>query len=546
MIFSMNKKSFFILISILIVAPGLSLAWSLSQTFFVDFNYDASSRTQIETQLIKTTNQLYFYADKNWYNNLQEKNQFASVLYSLATEFENKIYPNLTKILGSEDKPGIDNDQRLVIVIEPLKESYGGYVRVSDNYPKSVAKESNEGQIIYLNANLILKRDLNFLTYELAHEFAHLITLKQKPNSDIWFYELISEFAGQVSTQDSSKITLKKAQDFLYSAEVNLKDWKNSDKDYAKVYLLALYLREQFQNDLFKEVLNYPSNDAIISFDEALKSKGLSFDEVYLNWLITNVLNNCENNSKYCYKDPNLKDFSVTPYSYYLPMQEKSLLSVTDSIMPFTGKWQKINGGKATVELKFDIPQQTPITKIPYIIENTSGKKTLGFFDFSLSNIGKLYVQKIGTENKSIYFIPYLGSKVTENKLYYYSFEVQSLSDSNETEQKIIEELLKKVEELKRQLAKLQFQIAASKTYQNNPNCSLFERDLYYGMESEEVKCLQQFLANLGDDIYPEKLVTGYYGPLTLAAVKRYQTLKGIITTGYFGPLTRAQANQEM
>ena len=531
----------------LLILPSFSLAsWQQTANFNVDPNYDLLGRTQIETQLIKTTNQLYFYADKVWYNNLNDKNQLDSVLYSLSTEFEYKIYPTLTNLLGYEDKPGIDNDQRLVIVLEPLKEKYGGYVKVSDNYPKSIAKESNEGQIIYLNSNLILKGDLNFLIYELAHEFSHLITLKQKPNSETWFYELISEAAGQISTPDSSKITLKRAQDFLFSTEINLKDWNNSDKDYAKVYLLALYLKEQFGNDLFKEVLIYPSSDAIVSFDEVFKSKGLSFDEVYLNWLITNVLNSCEDNLKYCYKDPNLKNFSVTPYSYYLPMQEKSLVSVTDSIIPFTGKWQKINGGKGTIKIKFNIPQETSITKIPYIIEDVNSKKTLGFFDFSLSNIGELYVKEMGTKNKSIYFIPYLGFKAKENKLYYYSFEIQTLSDNNETEQKIIEELQKRVEELKRQIAKLQLQIAASKTYQNNPSCSLFEKDLYYGITSDEVKCLQQFLANLGKEIYPEGLITGYYGPLTQTAVKRYQAMKGIITTGYFGPLTRAQANQEL
>jgi len=90
-------------------------------------------------------------------------------------------------------------------------------------------------------------------------------------------------------------------------------------------------------------------------------------------------------------------------------------------------------------------------------------------------------------------------------------------------------------------------QLAFQKTNQTNQSCSLvFSQDLYYGLTSSEVKCLQQFLANLGSNIYPEKLITGYYGPLTMAAVKRYQALKGIITTGYFGPLTRAKVNQEL
>jgi len=105
---------------------------------------------------------------------------------------------------------------------------------------------------------------------------------------------------------------------------------------------------------------------------------------------------------------------------------------------------------------------------------------------------------------------------------------------------------LQRIAELKRQIASLQLQLAMMKTNQSNSYCTVFSGDLYYGMTSPEVKCLQQFLTNLGPNIYPEALVTGYFGPLTQAAVKRYQALQGIITTGYFGPLTRAAANNKL
>jgi len=382
----------------LLIIPAFSLAaWSQTTSFFVDPNYDSSGRTQFDAQLIKTTNNFYFYADKNWYQNFNQKSELNTKLYNLSSDFEYKIYPFLTNLLGFEDKPGVDNDSRIVIVLEPLKDNYGGYIQSGDNYLKTIYKTSNEGQIIYLNADLILKADSNFLDYELAHEFTHLITLKQKPEAETWFYELMSEFAGQAIGVDTTQITKQRAQNLLYSTEINLKDWKNSDKDYSKVYLFALYLKEQFNNQLFSEALKYSSPNGIISFNEALKKKGTSFDEVYpvesslrefdrvyLNWLITNLYNTCEtNNLKYCYQDSALKNYSVVAYSYYLPMQAKSSLSVTDSIKPLTGKWQKLNGGLGTVKFKFTIPEQTPIAKIPYIIEDNQGKKTLGFFDFS-------------------------------------------------------------------------------------------------------------------------------------------------------------------
>jgi len=560
MILFKKNKAILLVFGIFLISANFSLAsWSQTTSFFVDPNYDSSGRTQFDAQLIKTTNNFYFYADKNWYQNFNQKSELNTKLYNLSSDFEYKIYPFLTNLLGFEDKPGVDNDSRIVIVLEPLKDNYGGYIQSGDNYLKTIYKTSNEGQIIYLNADLILKADSNFLDYELAHEFTHLITLKQKPEAETWFYELMSEFAGQAIGVDTTQITKQRAQNLLYSTEINLKDWKNSDKDYSKVYLFALYLKEQFNNQLFSEALKYPSKDGLVSFDEVLKKRGTNFDEVYpvesslrefdrvyLNWLIANVVNDCSVGIKYCYQNSNLKNFRVLAYSYYLPMQAKSLLSVTDSLYSLIGKWQKLNGGLGTVKLKFSIPEQTPITKIPYIIEDNQGKKTLEFFDFSSSNIQEIYVNDMGGKNTAIYFIPFLGSLTQDNKLYYYSFEAQSLENNPQTEQQIILKLTQQIVELKRQLAQLELQLAMTKTDQGNSSCSIFSQDLYYGMKASEVKCLQQFLANLGNNIYPEKLITGYYGPLTQAAVQRYQALKGIITTGYFGPLTRAKVNQEL
>lgn len=53
-----------------------------------------------------------------------------------------------------------------------------------------------------------------------------------------------------------------------------------------------------------------------------------------------------------------------------------------------------------------------------------------------------------------------------------------------------------------------------------------------------EVSKLQQFLLK-DSAIYPEGLVTGYFGSLTEAAVKRWQTKSGIQSVGSVGPVTR-------
>lgn len=63
-----------------------------------------------------------------------------------------------------------------------------------------------------------------------------------------------------------------------------------------------------------------------------------------------------------------------------------------------------------------------------------------------------------------------------------------------------------------------------------------------YGETSANVSNLQMFLA-ANASIYPDGLVTGYYGPLTRAAVIRFQNQYGIDPAGRVGPVTLAKIN---
>lgn len=82
---------------------------------------------------------------------------------------------------------------------------------------------------------------------------------------------------------------------------------------------------------------------------------------------------------------------------------------------------------------------------------------------------------------------------------------------------------------------------------------ALISTSLDFGDRSAEVTELQTYLAT-DASIYPEGLVTGYFGSLTQAAVERFQCAHGIVcsgtpaTTGYgrVGPQTRASLNAQM
>lgn len=63
------------------------------------------------------------------------------------------------------------------------------------------------------------------------------------------------------------------------------------------------------------------------------------------------------------------------------------------------------------------------------------------------------------------------------------------------------------------------------------------------GSKGEDVTSLQTFLAK-DSNIYPEGLITGYYGSLTAAAVTRFQSKYGIDAVGRVGPITRTKINE--
>lgn len=70
-------------------------------------------------------------------------------------------------------------------------------------------------------------------------------------------------------------------------------------------------------------------------------------------------------------------------------------------------------------------------------------------------------------------------------------------------------------------------------------------RQLQLGMSGTDVSTLQTFLAQ-DKTIYPQGLVTGYFGSLTKSAVSNFQSRNGISTVGRVGPVTLVAINLQM
>jgi len=70
-------------------------------------------------------------------------------------------------------------------------------------------------------------------------------------------------------------------------------------------------------------------------------------------------------------------------------------------------------------------------------------------------------------------------------------------------------------------------------------------RQLELGNTGADVSILQTFLAK-DRTIYPQGLVTGYFGSLTKSAVSNFQARNGIATVGRVGPVTLVAINAQM
>jgi len=534
--------------------------------FYIDSSYDISGRGELIARLVKTTPELYFYIDNTWWSSQTSSKQqeILEKLTLLSNEFETKIYPTLTSIFGKEWKPGIDGDEKISVLLHPMQKDAGGYFRTIDEYLKVQFPESNEREMFYLNTQYISNpRFKGFL----AHEFLHLITFNQKDKihnvtEETWLNEARAEAAvtllGYDDSYEGSNLQ-KRVKDFLKNPSDSLTEWLNKDSDYGSVNLFIQYLLDHYGVSILADSLK-SKEIGIASINQALKQNGFEedFSQIFTDWTIAVLVNDCNLDSKYCYLNKNLKNVTITPAINFLPLTGKSTLTVTNITKNWSGNWYKFIGGKGILKLEFTSLAGLNF-RVPYLVQNKEGKYSISFLVLDENQKGQLQISDFSTGNLSLIIIPSLQTKVSDfdgvEPTYPFTFSVSILERTPEEEQALIQKLLKRIEELKKEIARVQAEINAILASRGQGvSCGKFERNLYFGItNSVEVKCLQEFLKNQGTEIYPEGLITGNFLALTEKAVIRFQEkyadeiLKPLGLergTGFFGSMTRTKANQ--
>ena len=565
----MKKFFFLIIVSIFVFLPLYIEAQDVlgeTRVFNIESSYDLSKRAELTATLIRISPTVYWYVDNNF------KEDIGQSLNSLAEEFEFHIYPKLTGTFGSEWSPGIDKDTRITVLIHPMKKEAGGYFNSADEYPKAHAPTSNQREMVYLNAQYITSPLAKSL---LAHEFTHLITFNQKEKTynvseEVWLNEARAEYVptllGYDKEYEGSNLQ-RRVKSFLDKPSDSLTEWREKSTDYGVINLFIQYLVDHYGIETLTDSLKM-RKVGIESLNAVLSQRGFKTDfaQIFTDWTVAVLINDCQVSEKYCYYNQNLKNFRVTPLLNYLPFVGESTLSVNNTTKDWSGNWHKFVGGKGTLKLEFRGGEAN--FRIPYITQDSEGDLNVDNLVLDEDRKGEILVSDFGSQNIALTIIPSVQNKISDfsgiepSYSFFWSASTQEKEEESSfpvlspLEKPISEmsrkEILARIAEIKAVIVKLQellLELSGSEI-----SCQSITQDLYFGMEGNlQVRCLQEFLKVQGGGLYPEGLVTGNFYTLTEKAVIRFQEkyseeilspwglTKG---SGYVGETTRTKINQ--
>jgi hypothetical protein len=262
------------------------------EQFFVIKNASLGEYRTITATLHLITPHAYFW--------VEDGIQFdANALNKSADFFENKIYPTNVKYFGTPGV-GLDGDARVHILNTRFDEA-AGYVSSVDKHPRAIAEYSNERNMIYMNIDAV-KPNSDEYNGDLAHEFVHLISQHIPHSKTGWLEEGMADFAIKINGFNVLGLEF-----FARQPNTQLNTWSDTPNDaiahYIASYLFINYVAQRFGAETIREILHTP-REGIVGVQQVLdrRTNGLSFDDLFADWAVTNILNDPRvENGRYAY-----------------------------------------------------------------------------------------------------------------------------------------------------------------------------------------------------------------------------------------------------
>lgn len=275
----------------------------------------ADGMYQITAVVVNITKNAYIFADQVIASYYQGVNGLGA---KIAQEFETRIQPSDLRLGTPSD---IDHNGKIIILIFDFKEgnSNQGYYTTGYFWPVNMHKPSTDPssidyysaykEIININDIAIRSSGSSEAVWAptLAHEYFHLIHYKYNPNEKLWLEEGLAVFAENLAGFKSGYISYLQDSNqngyFLHAYDHSLTYFSQSLESYGQSFLFVQYLYQRFGLNFIRNIVqtNMSGLNAIKYQIEQLHTN-ITFDQVYSDWMITNLVND-QTNRTYSYRN---------------------------------------------------------------------------------------------------------------------------------------------------------------------------------------------------------------------------------------------------
>jgi immune inhibitor A len=158
-----------------------------------------------------------------------------------------------------------------------------------DEYPRTVYRYSNEREMIHVNVGSTRPGSQSF-NGTLAHELQHMVHWHLNPHDDTWLDEGLAELAAALAVPGHRPNT----GTFRRQPDVQLTAWSQGSQTsahYQAAYLFTRYLAQRFGEGAIAKLLAEPGRPPdTITASLSRSGYGVSFDDVFEDWLVANLL----------------------------------------------------------------------------------------------------------------------------------------------------------------------------------------------------------------------------------------------------------------
>ncbi|TMB95607.1 MAG: hypothetical protein E6J42_10315, partial [Chloroflexi bacterium] len=269
------------------------------QQRFSLLNLDTPRIVTISATLRRITDHAYFFVEDG-------SPYTEEALSQIGSDFESLVYPTVHNRFGTEWTPGVDSDPRITVLHANLSGA-GGYFSADDEYPVVIVPNSNEREMVYLDAGALGSPGPAYNAL-LAHELQHLVHWHADPGEESWVNEGLSQVSAEELGGGSDWLS-----SFLAQPDTQLNYWpplSESGIHYAASELFCSYLLDHYGGRERAKELLAEQGDGIAGINEYLAQFGTDFGRVFADWVVANYLDTAD--GAYSHKQVDARTRTVT------------------------------------------------------------------------------------------------------------------------------------------------------------------------------------------------------------------------------------------